>query len=180
MKYYKKIIGERVYLSPMCVEDVGIYTRWLNNPFVADTIGGGHFNNSALACGDWYEKKTKDANMPLFAIVKHNGDVPIGSIEFFEIEARHRTASICIFIGDEENCGKGYGTEAMRLALKHGFGVLNLNNINLYVYSFNERAIKSYIKSGFKEYGRRRQAYYLNGVYHDVVCMDILKDEFEL
>ena len=45
--------------------------------------------------------------------------------------------------------------------------------------SFNERAIACYKKVGFKEIGRRRQGYFLNGKYHDEIFMDILKDEFK-
>ena len=45
--------------------------------------------------------------------------------------------------------------------------------------SFNDRAIACYKKVGFKEIGRRRQSYFLNGKYHDEIFMDILKDEFK-
>ena len=48
----------------------------------------------------------------------------------------------------------------------------------LKVFSFNERAIHVYEKVGFKEIGRRRKSYYLNGAYYDDVFMDILKEEF--
>ena len=49
----------------------------------------------------------------------------------------------------------------------------------LSVMSFNERAIACYKKVGFKEIGRRRKGYFLNGKYHDEIFMDILKDEFK-
>ena len=45
--------------------------------------------------------------------------------------------------------------------------------------SFNERALKCYQKSGFKEYGRRRQCKFINGKYYDCISMDILADEFK-
>lgn len=31
---------------------------------------------------------------------------------------------------------------------------------------------------GFKEYGRRHEAYYCNGKYHDVISMEILRKEY--
>ncbi len=31
MRYFKKIVGERVYLSPINVEDVEKYTEWMND-----------------------------------------------------------------------------------------------------------------------------------------------------
>ena len=56
---------------------------------------------------------------------------------------------------------------------------LNLNNIMLKVFSFNERAICCYKKVGFKEMGIRRQAYYLKGKVYDEIFMDIVKCEWE-
>lgn len=49
----------------------------------------------------------------------------------------------------------------------------------LTVKSFNERAINCYKKVGFKELGRRRECYFLNGKYYDDVYMDILANEFK-
>lgn len=31
MKYFKKIVGERLYLSPINIEDVEKYTEWVND-----------------------------------------------------------------------------------------------------------------------------------------------------
>ena len=84
------------------------------------------------------------------------------------------------YIGDEENRGKGYGQEAIRLLLTYAFEYLNLNNIMLGLWSFNTEAYECYKKAGFKEIGRRRECYYLKGVYYDEILMDILqKDWFE-
>ena len=88
-------------------------------------------------------------------------------------------SGMVIFIGDKDYRSKGYGTEAIRLVLEYGFKYLNLKNINLDVFAFNERAIKCYEKCGFKEYGRRRKCKFVNGVYYDVISMDILDEESE-
>ena len=86
-------------------------------------------------------------------------------------------AEVGLFIGDEENRNKGYGAEALNLLLDYCFDYLNVNNVMLKVFSFNERAINCYRKLGFKEIGRRRQSYYLKGKFYDQVFMDILKSE---
>ena len=96
-----------------------------------------------------------------------------------KIDNINRCAEVGLFIGDEENRNKGYGAEALRLLSDYSFNYLNLNNIQLGVKAFNERAIACYKKVGFKEYGRRREAYFLNGKYYDHVFMDILAREFE-
>ena len=38
MKYFKKIIGERLYLSPMNPEDAETYVKWLSDSVDSDTI----------------------------------------------------------------------------------------------------------------------------------------------
>ena len=72
-----------------------------------------------------------------------------------------------------------FGTEVLRILLDYCFNYLNLNNVHLGVMAFNERAINCYKKVGFKEYGRRRECYFLNGKYYDHVYMDILAREFD-
>ena len=95
------------------------------------------------------------------------------------INQKDRCAEVGIFIGDEKNRSKGYGTESLKMLLDLGFNYLNFNNIMLGVKSFNQRAIACYTKVGFKEYGRRRESYFLNGKYYDDVYMDILSREFK-
>ena len=40
MAYYKKLVGERIYLSPMCMEDAETYVEWLSDRSVTDGIHG--------------------------------------------------------------------------------------------------------------------------------------------
>jgi len=179
MKYFKKIAGERVYLSPMHIDDAETYARWMNDPKVTDEEGTSRYNCTLLSEKDWLEDQLSREKSYYFAIVKNEGDELIGGLGIDKIDEVHRTAELLgIYIGDGANRGKGYGTEAVRLAVGYGFGVLNLNNIHLFVYDFNKRAYNAYKSAGFHEYGRRRQAHYFGGKYHDVICMDILQQEF--
>ncbi len=67
----------------------------------------------------------------------------------------------------------------MSLLLRHAFNTLNLNRVGLRVYETNPRAIQSYRKAGFVEEGRLRQEEYRNGEYIDVICMSILRSEWQ-
>jgi len=45
MRYYRKIVGEHIYLSPFNADDTEIYTKWtewMNDRNVSDTYGGHH------------------------------------------------------------------------------------------------------------------------------------------
>jgi len=179
MKYYKKIAGERVYLSPLNVDDAELYAKWLNDPTVMTNLDANRWNNSYVHVKDWFTEQAKKCDSAYrFAIVTENGDTPIGLIDFITYELVHGTATVGVFIGDEEYRSNGYGTEAVKLLVGYGFDMLRLNNINLAVLEFNERAYKAYIKAGFKEYGRRRKAYCFKGELYDVVEMDIIREDY--
>lgn len=176
MKYFKKLVGENIYLSPRSIEDTEKFTEWLNDFETSDYIG-----KSAITITIDAEKKYLEENIEKnssFSIIKQENNKLIGSCGIEDINEINRTGTVGIFIGDKEEREKGYGTEVIRLLLDYGFNYLNLHNIKLNVFSFNERAIACYKKCGFKECGRRRESYYLNGKYYDIISMDVLKNEF--
>ncbi len=39
MKYFKKLVGKRIYLSPMNIEDAETYVKWLNDFGLDDRFG---------------------------------------------------------------------------------------------------------------------------------------------
>ena len=177
MKYFKKLVGDRIYLSPRNSEDIEIFTKWLNDFEVSDYIG-----RSAMLTSIDAEREYLQNNVNLeatFVIVTLEENKMIGTVSIENINHINRKGTLGIFIGDKEYRDKGYGTEAIKLILEYGFKYLNLNNIKLDLMEFNERAYACYKKCGFKEYGRRRKSNYLNGKYYDTISMDILAEEFE-
>jgi RimJ/RimL family protein N-acetyltransferase len=95
------------------------------------------------------------------------------------VDPVNRTGEFGILIGEKAYWNQGYGGEATRLALKHGFDDLNLHRIFLRVYSTNSRAIACYKGAGFVQEGVLREAIYKNGVYIDEIIMGILKPEWD-
>ena len=176
MRYFKKLVGEKIYLSPRNVEDVEIFTEWMNDFYVTDYTGRSH---QAMTLQEEKEHLEKRAiNKSVFAIIDSEKDEMIGTVGLHEIDNINRTATLGIFIGNKNYWSKGYGTEAIKLILDFGFNYLNLNNIDLALMEFNQRALKCYEKCGFKEIGRKRKCKFINGKYYDSILMDILAEEF--
>lgn len=175
MKYFPKLVGSRLYLSPMNVEDAPTYVKWLNDKTVSENLGLDMKVTTLEGEKEWLKKNQNDYN---FAIVLKENDELIGNCGFDEIDLIHLNARLGIFIGDEKNRGNGYGKEAIKLLLEYGFNNLNLNNIMLNVYDFNKRAIKVYESLGFKKFGTRHKAYYFKGKFYDEIQMEILKEEY--
>jgi len=177
MKYFKKLVGEKVYLSPISIEDVPTYCEWLNDLEVAGNLvifdqQLGIAREKAIL----EDVMKNDAKM--FAVVDSATDNLIGNGSIFNINQRNKKAELGIFIGDKTYWSKGYGSDAVKLLLDFGFNILNLNNIMLEVFSFNKRAISAYKKVGFKTIGARREAVQYAGQKYDEIYMDILADEF--
>jgi len=177
MKYFKKVIGKKCYLSPINVNDAEKYTEWLSNAELSINL---LFSGQIISVGkekEILERLSKSNNH--FAIIDLETDELLGNCGLENVDMTNRNAEVGLFIGDKENWSKGYGTEALKLLLDFAFNIRNLNNIILHVFAFNERAVKSYKKVGFKEIGRRRKSYFAVGKYHDEISMDILSDEYE-
>jgi RimJ/RimL family protein N-acetyltransferase len=175
MKYYPKIPGDRVYLSPISMDDLEQYTKWMNEAEITDNLGLSH-----IVYHEGKERKSLEDLMwgHNFSIIEKDGNRLLGNCGLSEVKQIYRKGMCGIFIGEEADRGKGYGTEALRLLLGYAFDTLNLHNIALKVFDYNEGAIACYKKVGFQEVGRRRECYFVRGRYHDQVLMDILEDEF--
>jgi len=82
-----------------------------------------------------------------------------------------------VAIGDPALWGRGHGTEASRLICEYGFFFRSLHSIKVEVNGYNVRAARVYGRIGFKHAGRLRGALLLNGVRHDRIIMDLIRDE---
>ena len=67
----------------------------------------------------------------------------------------------------------------MRLIVQYGFCELNLRRITLGLHSYNERALKSYLKVGFQMEGRIRQEGLRDGARYDGLYMGLLREEWD-
>jgi RimJ/RimL family protein N-acetyltransferase len=76
--------------------------------------------------------------------------------------------------------GKGYAKEASILFYGYLFNEINLHKVYSEVLTYNEIALKSYLKIGFKIDGISKEHMYQNGKYHDLHIVSLMaKDFFE-
>lgn len=171
------IIGEKVAFGPLRKDLLPLYQRWIND-FDSLRKLGDYTPKTMENETKWYEEWSTSEKIISFTIYALPETVPIGTTSLMDINYRNRTAEYGIFIGQSTYHGKGYGTETTRLMLDYAFSSANLHNLMLTVFEFNAAGIRAYEKAGFKEYGRRRQSYFANGRYWDIICMECLSTEF--
>lgn len=163
------------YLSPMFLDDLEQYTRWMNDIEVTRYLGQAARCYSLESERKALEKLVSEGYN--FAVVLKEEERLIGNASIFDVNHLHQRAEIGLFIGEAKDRGKGYGQEIVRLLVDFGFKYLNLNNIMLKVISGNTAAINAYKKCGFKEFGRRTKCYFVDNKWHDEIYMEILRDD---
>ena len=177
-KYLKKLIGDNIYLSPISVDDVEQYAEMVND--IKVSVGLGYLSYTNII--DFESEKEFLISVKKekrFAVRLLENDELLGNVGFKSVGEIHRTAEMGIMLGNPKYQRKGYGMEAINLLLDYGFSFLNLRNISLNVFEYNEVAYNLYKKIGFKEAGRLRKAVEILGKTYDVIIMDMLKEEFQ-
>ncbi|MFW5800457.1 MAG: GNAT family N-acetyltransferase [Spirochaeta sp.] len=174
MPYYPKIRGSRVYLSPIDVADAPQYVEWLNDMEVAENL---MVSGMMISMSNEPEFLAGLAKKHTYGIVDAATDSLIGNCGLDSIDQLNGTAEAGIFIGSKAHWGRGYGSEALTALVGYGFDFLNLHAIYLRVYGCNQRAIRSYERAGFKHAGRLRKAICLKGSRHDLLYMDITRED---
>jgi len=173
--YFRKLIGKKCYLSPIDVNDVEKFTEWLNDLEITQNLQIYPHVISVENEKGFLEKLAKEHT---YSIIDIKTNELIGNCGFMDIDNLNQTAEVGIFIGNKNYWNNGYGKEALILLMDYGFKALNLHNIFLKVYSFNERGIKCYEKIGYKIIGKRRESLLRGKERYDIIFYDILHSEF--
>ena len=97
----------------------------------------------------------------------------IGNVMYYDIDLRRKEAELGIMIGDREYWGKGYGTDAVNSLIEHIFTTTQITRLYLHTLEWNDRARKSFTKSGFKEVKNVRRS----GM--DFVLMEIWRSDWQ-
>lgn len=115
---------------------------------------------------------------PMNLVIELNSsELPIGTIQLYDINKFDRNCMFGIRIGKTEYQGKGIGVEAINLIVQYAFNVLKLKRVSLKVYEYNKNAIKCYLKTGFEIEGKLRKSVKIDGIYYDEILMSIINPE---
>ncbi|MRX56533.1 aminoglycoside 6'-acetyltransferase [Bacillus sp. HMSC76G11] len=169
--------GENVYLRPFKKEDFDMIFHNVQDKEIRRLTGTQTFFTMGKI-EKAYESFALDKTRMDLVIAMKETDEAIGDLALLDIDLLNRNASIRIALNEEKHRGRGFGTEALRLILQHGFHNLGLYRVGLNVYHYNERAKRSYEKLGFKQEGVIRGELFYDGDFHDNILMGVLADEF--
>jgi|WetSurMetagenome_2_1015567.scaffolds.fasta_scaffold277674_2 RimJ/RimL family protein N-acetyltransferase len=172
--------GSQVILRPVQRSDIPSFLVWFNDPEITQYLTV-YLPMTEMSEEKWVENLAVDFSKVNFVVetIAPGGNRPIGSVGIENINSKDRDAEFGIVIGNKDCWNQGYGTESAALIIRYAFEQLNLNRVSSRVYDFNPRSQRMHLKLGFKEEGRRRQAKYVNGQYHDVFEYGLLRSDWE-
>lgn len=168
-----------VTLRDLARDDVPAINAWRQDRFVTDPLGAPPRHISLDVDLAWFDEYMRRRGIDVRCAICAGGDpAAVGIVSLTAIHPVHRSAEFHMMIGRRDLCGKGIGTAAAQLMLRHGFLDLNLQRIYLSVLASNTAALRVYEKAGFRREGVAREAAYKNGKYEDTVLMALLRTEF--
>ena len=173
------IRGEKVYLRPLERDDLDVGMRAINDREISDLVGFDMPFSKAMS-EKWFEDEVMKRHGErefFFAICELGSGDLIGQCGFHNYAPGVR-AEVGIFLLPEFT-GRGFGTDAMNALVDYGFGELGLERIGLHVSPGNDRAIRSYEKSGFTHEGRLRSFRRRRGEIVDDLVMSIVRKDWQ-
>lgn len=145
--------------------------------------GGVFLPRSATAYRAWTqdqaERKKSDPELPVRLVIVGLADNAVaGMISTHNESELHGRFGYGIGLGPVFQ-GRGYASEAMRILFRFMFRERRFHKVEAGVWDYNEASLKLHRRFGFVEEGRRRDAWYLDGGYHDEVHFGLTAAEYD-
>jgi RimJ/RimL family protein N-acetyltransferase len=147
--------GDRVRLVPIDDEHIERYIQFSDDPELVSTMGWrpfapGEKERFLQVVGVLTLPYCGDSPPLIFSMIDIEEDRPVGVVSLKGLNEARSSVELGIAVMEESFRGRGYGTEALRLARDYAFRELGVTLIGLTVFPDNVRAIRAYEKLGFK------------------------------
>ena len=161
--------------SKYCTQE---YLNWLNDKEVTRYLE--IFEPyTELQLRTYLEESSKNKGLLFWAIHLKRNNKHIGNIKIDPVNRHHGLGEYGIMMGDKEEWGKGYASEASKTIIEFCFNELRLRKITLGVVKENTAAVNLYVNLGFKTEGVYEKHGLYDGEYRDVLRMAIFNPSIE-
>ena len=175
-----RMSAQRVSLREFRQEDISGIRSWVTDIDSTKYLGGGYLRPQTWEQSERYLSALLEGDAGGINLVIADKDTLryLGQCTLMMIDTTARHAELAAVMCPKQQ-NQGLGSEGIRLMLRYAFEELNLHRIYLKVHAENTGALRCYEKCGFVREGILRAHAYGGGKYHDVICMGILKEEWE-
>jgi RimJ/RimL family protein N-acetyltransferase len=173
----ERLVGSRVVLRRHVPDNLAAFRTWYADPEIARLARYQQAPMRPEEIERFFTARVIGPEAMAMAIHEASTDRLIGTCAFSQLDGDNGSALYHITIGEKDAWGHGYGTDATQLMLDHAFGTMGLHRIALYVFEFNERAIRTYQRCGFVVEGRSRESIFRDGRWWDELAMSVLETD---
>lgn len=174
----RTIENGRVRLRPLEERDVPLLARWYGDPEVRHWTHLSEDPPSAQtvdAHRERYRRMRDDPRQLRWCIETAEG-AAIGDLGLVDIHPHGRT-ELAITIGEKAYWGSGYGSDAIRAAVRYAFENLRCRRVYLITDEDNLRAHRCFEKCGFIREGLLRAHRLRYGLPVSMLIMGVLRNE---
>ncbi len=169
-----RLEGDKVYLTPMNLDDAEDFVRWRNSDFVMSrflvrepfTVEG-QIN--------WIKNKVMTGEVVQFVAWDKDDNVKIGTTYLIGIDKENKKCEFGFLIGEEAYAGGGRGTEMARLTSDYALEHMDIHKVFARVMASNPASIRACEKGGFEEEGLFKDDIWIDGKPEDIVFLGKLK-----
>ncbi|MFG2223294.1 GNAT family N-acetyltransferase [Streptomyces sp. NPDC048644] len=168
------LAGARIRLAPLSIRHATAFHAAALDPETR-RLTGCHHEFTLEEVQQWCAGSADRADRLDLAIEDRETGRYLGDLALMAIDPDNAHGTLRILLVPGET-GRGLGTEAIRLLLEYAFDRVRLHRVQLEVFTFNERARRTYERCGFEVEGRMRQALFWGGEWHDVWVMGVVSN----
>jgi RimJ/RimL family protein N-acetyltransferase len=148
--------GEKIFLKPTTPEGIPQFYAWATNP--DPEVQRYYYGEKIPTLEEFladYEPHFFDGSQPYRGrcyTILAEGKRPIGVVSYNGFDAERKRVTLDILIGNREDLGRGYGSDALRTLLRHLFETFpTLETAIIAAHRQNARAVRAYNKAGFRQ-----------------------------
>jgi len=173
------IKGKKVAFRALERGDLPLIRDWRNIPYLRK-----HFREpmelNMLNQEAWLPKVTASKNDFMFMVEELATGEPVGVVGLTYINWIIRSGEISLYIGKNDSYidDEGLAEDAVRLIIKYGFEILNLNKIWTELYEYDHKKMAIYEKFNMNRDGVLRDNCFYRNRYWDSYLVSILRSEY--
>jgi RimJ/RimL family protein N-acetyltransferase len=174
----RTIETERLVLRELDVADVSPeYVAWLNDPEVSRYLETRHTLQDEQTVRAFVERVRVRDDEFLFGIFLRELGRHIGNIKVGPIRPYHQLADVSLFIGARDCWGHGYAAEAIAALSRYAFDELGVLKLSATMYAPNVASMRAFLSARYREEGRRRDHFDLDGERCDMMELGLVPDD---
>ena len=165
-----------ITLRPVKSEDAEMLRAWRNLPQISKNMYTDHYITPEEHAA-WFRNALADSTRRYWIICCDDKDV--GLVNLYAMDSANRRCHWAFYVADPYARGKGVGSAVELEILHYVFEKLEFNKLCCEVLATNRGVVRMHQRFGFQQEGLFRRHIRKGEGFVDVVCMAILKEDWE-